>query len=232
MFWEEEKSKQQYQVPDDVSDLVFNIDCRELPVDHIYDLGEALVKHLPWFDQEESCAIHAIHLAGSQNGWERPDPELGQKLILSRRTKLILRAPKERHDEINQALNGVTLDIEDCSLTIGKSKVKALSSQGTIFSRHIVLEDGEAEDENKFLMRLAKILQDRDIRVKKALCGVINEIKTLEGPIQTRSIMFSGLGPDESVQLQQIGIGAGRHMGCGIFIPHKGIDAVKKADDD
>ncbi len=52
------------------------------------------------------------------------------------------------------------------------------------------------------------------------------------GPIQTRSIMIADLRAEESVRLQQEGIGPMRHMGCGIFIPHKGIDAVKKAEDD
>jgi CRISPR/Cas system CSM-associated protein Csm4 (group 5 of RAMP superfamily) len=40
--------------------------------------------------------------------------------------------------------------------------------------------------------------------------------------------MLASLTPDESLRLQQHGLGPHRTMGCGIFIPHKGIDAVKK----
>ena len=37
---------------------------------------------------------------------------------------------------------------------------------------------------------------------------------------------------EESVRIQQEGIGDMRTMGCGIFIPHKGIDAVRTSEDD
>ena len=58
------------------------------------------------------------------------------------------------------------------------------------------------------------------------------EIEGPDGTLQTRSIMIAGLTPEESVRIQQEGIGPLREMGCGIFIAHKGIDAVKKAEDD
>jgi CRISPR/Cas system CSM-associated protein Csm4 (group 5 of RAMP superfamily) len=40
--------------------------------------------------------------------------------------------------------------------------------------------------------------------------------------------MLADLKPEESLRLQQQGLGPHRLMGCGIFIPHKGIDAVHK----
>ena len=48
MFWQEETSKDRFQVPDAIVDLAFNIDCRELPVDHAYELSHALRKTLGW----------------------------------------------------------------------------------------------------------------------------------------------------------------------------------------
>jgi CRISPR-associated protein Cas6 len=231
MFWQED-DKQEYQVSDDIVDLVFSIDCRELPVDHAHSLGEALCNALPLLGEDDRCAIHSIHLAGSQNGWERPDPSLGQKLVLSRRTKLTLRVPQEHKAQIEDTLNGMTLDIDGHPLTIGKAKPKTLSKQGTIFARHIALEPGEDTDENAFLMRIVADLKARGIRVKKALCGITQQIDTPQGPLLTRSIMLADLTADESVQLQQEGLGSHRHLGCGIFIPHKGIDAVKKQEDE
>jgi CRISPR-associated protein Cas6 len=231
MFWQEDDS-QEFQVSEDIVDLVFNIDCRELPVDHAHSLGAALCEALPLLGEDDRCAIHSIHLAGSQNGWERPDPSLGQKLILSRRTKLTLRVPQEHKTQIEQALNGVTLDVDGHPLTIGKAKPKTLSRQGTIFARHIALEPGEESDENAFLTRIVKDLKSRGIRVKKALCGITQQIETPDGPLLTRSVMLADLPPEQSVQLQQEGLGSHRHLGCGIFLPHKGIDAVKKQEDE
>jgi len=232
MFWQDDDTPQESQIPDDIIDLAFNIQCRELKVDHAYALGEALSQEAPALKEDERCAVHSIHVAGSQNGWERPDPNLGQKLMLSRRTKLIIRIPQELREQVQQALDGVTLDIEGDPLTIGKAKTKKLSKLGTIFARHVVLEPGEENDENRFMMRVAQELQSRGIHIKKALCGISEEIQTPEGPLLTRSIMLADLSTEDSVRLQQHGIGEHRLMGCGIFIPHKGIDAVKKAEDE
>lgn len=232
MFWQEDDKPKAFEVPDDIVDLVFDIQCRELPVDHQRDLAEALRRHLPDLADDERIGVHSIHTAGSQNGWERPDPNLGQRLVPSRRTKLRIRVPSERIDEIQRALDGVDLDIDGCRLTIGKAKEKPLSTQGTVFARHVVLEAGEASDENAFMHRVVGQLAERGIRVKKALCGKTNRLRGVDGPVETRSLMIAGLSPEEAVELQQRGVGPLRHMGCGIFIPHKGIDPVRKAEDD
>lgn len=232
MFWQDDDKPKAFKVPDDVVDLLFDIECRELPVDHAQSLSAALAAHLPGLGEDGDVGLHTVHLAGSQNGWERPDPALGQKLILSRRTKLTLRVPKAREDTVRETLNGVELDVEGCRMRIGKAKRKPLSSQGTIFSRYVALQEGEAEDEHAFLQRIVSTLAERGIRVKKALCGKTATMAGPDGPIQTRSIMLADLTAEESVQLQEQGIGPLREIGCGIFIPHKGIEAVKKAEDD
>jgi hypothetical protein len=38
--------------------------------------------------------------------------------------------------------------------------------------------------------------------------------------------MVAELRPEESITLQQRGIGEHQHLGCGLFIPHKGIREV------
>ena len=91
MLWQEDNQKPGFEVDDSVVDLLFNIECRELPVDHIYHLSKAVHEALPGHESTD-VGIFPIHLAGSQNGWERPDESLGQHLILSKRTKLILEA--------------------------------------------------------------------------------------------------------------------------------------------
>jgi len=232
MFWQEDDNKQKFQVPDDVQDLLFDIRCRELPVHHIHALSTALLAQLPWLADEPQAAIHEIHLAGSQNGWERPDPELGQKLILSRRTKLTLRLPKHRIEQAREALHGARLDIDGHAMTIGPAKTKPLAKQSTIFARSLVLAPGEEQDELAFLQRMVEELQQRHIKVKKAMPGKTQDILTPDGPLATRSLMVADLSTDQSVALQQQALGEHRLLGCGIFLPHKGIEAVKQAGDD
>jgi CRISPR-associated protein Cas6 len=149
--------------------------------------------------------------------------------VLSHRTKLAIRVPSERRDALQGQLEGVTLDVAGCPLTVVKGKIRPLSKQTTLFSRYVVIP-GE-RDENAFLHWAATELKKIDIRVRKALCGKATPLETPEGPLATRSLMLADLTLEESLRLQQEGIGSHRHMGCGIFIPHKGIDAVGKADD-
>ncbi len=225
MFWQVEEPGRDFPIPDDVVDLSFQIDCRELPVDHAFDLACALRESAPWIAEDDRIGIHTVHLAGSQNGWERPDPGSGQLLMLSRRTKLSIRVPRERIDALQEALYGIELDIGGCPMIIGKGKIRPLSSEPTIFSRQVVSED---DDEDRFLEWAADELSAMGIRIRKALCGKTRSLNTPEGAIRTRSLMLADLPVQESVRLQQQGLGALRMLGCGIFIPHKDISAARE----
>jgi CRISPR-associated protein Cas6 len=227
MLWQEDRTETAFQVPDDIVDVLFSLDSKRLPVDHAHALSAALQRAVPWIaDEESAVGIHTVHVAGSQNGWERPEHGTDSHLILSRRTKLTIRVPKERTDALLEDLVGKTLDVAGCSLTIGSGKIRPLSKETTLFSRFVVTRPQDTED--AFLDRSAEALSDRGIRIRKALCGKTTPLSTPSGTLLTRSLMLADLSPEESVLLQQQGLGPHRKMGCGIFIPHKGIAAVGK----
>ncbi|MBK5929208.1 type I-MYXAN CRISPR-associated protein Cas6/Cmx6 [Halochromatium salexigens] len=228
MFWQESDSEpQQPQVPDDVIDLMFPLQrCKSLPVDHAHALSEALISAVAWLADEPRAAIHTIHVAGSQNGWERPSHGREQHLLPSRRTKLGIRLPRARADELKTALEGRTLEIEGSSFTLGPAKERPLSPERTLFARYVVANADENEDQ--FLQRIASELGQRGIKIRKALCGKTISLSTPTGPMLTRSLMLAELNHDDAIALQQQGIGTHQSMGCGIFLPHKGIDAVAK----
>jgi CRISPR-associated protein Cas6 len=222
MFWHEETPKEEFQVPDDLVDVLFSLKGRQIPVDHAQALSAALESALPWLADEPDAAVHLIHVAGSQNGWQRPE----DLLHISRRTKLVLRLPTARLEDARR-LVGQTLDLGGHRVEVGEFTTRPLSTQGTMFARYVVSDASESED--AFLRRVADELSAMDVRVRKALCGKSAVIRTPEGPVHTRSLMLADLSPEEAVRLQRRGLGSGRRMGCGIFIPHKGIEAVKKA---
>ena len=230
MFWEEDDKLKEDQVPENIIDLLFTIKCREIPVDHAHALSVALKKILPVIEEDERISIHTIHVAGSQNGWERPEFSTEERILLSHRTKMMLRVPKERAAEIKAQLNGTAIDLQECRLEIGKAKEKPLSKQTTIFSRYVRCEPDE--EEMAFLERVVGELKSRGIKARKMLCGKTTELHTPDGPVATRSLMLADLSLEDSIRLQEEGLGPGRDMGCGIFIPHKGIDAVKESHDD
>jgi CRISPR-associated protein Cas6 len=225
MFWQEDEQESTSKVSDDIVDVRFSIDCRRLPVDHAYALSAALLDAVPWLADDPSVGVHTVHVAGSQNGWERPSHGSDQDLVVSRRTKLTIRLSKTRMGELIEDLKGKTLNIAGNPLTIGEPKTRSLSKETTLFSRYVAAHPAQSEDE--FLSWAAMELRKIDVRVRKALCGRDTPLSTPHGMIHTRSLMLADLSPDESVRLQQTGLGPHRQMGCGIFIPHKGIEAVR-----
>jgi CRISPR-associated protein Cas6 len=226
MFWQEDETHSLFQVPDDIVDVLFSVDCKRLPVDHAHALSAALQGAAPWIADEERLGVHTVHVAGSQNGWERPEHGTDSHLILSRRTKLTIRVPKKRMDALLEDLVGKRLDVAGCPLIIGSGKVRPLSKEATLFSRFVVTRPQDSED--AFLEWSAQTLSDQGIRIRKALCGKTTPLSTPDGILLTRSLMLADLSQEESVRLQQEGLGPYRKMGCGIFIPHKGIEAVAK----
>ncbi len=226
MFWREDPSERECEATEDVVDILFTIDCKRLPVDHAHALSSALMQALPWFREEADAGVHTIHVAGSQNGWERPLHGSESQLIVSRRTKLTIRMRHERLDDLIQGLRGRTLDIAGCPLIVGEAKLRPLSKETTLLARYVVCQDGE--DEETFLRRMALELHHLNVGVRKALCGKTTTLTIPGGGLQTRSLLLADLSPAESIRLQVTGLGPHRHMGCGLFIPHKGVASVRK----
>ncbi len=162
---------------------------------------------LPWLRTEPNAGIHQIHVAESGNGWYRPDESSGQRLHLSRRTKMVLRLPKERLGQARR-LVGATLDVGDCPLEVGKSSVRPLSTLPTLFARYVAAPP--ESDEQQFLAHAAGLLEGEGFPVRKLVCGRAHVIRTPGSDILTRSLMVADLEVHASVRLQQRGLGPGR----------------------
>ena len=226
MLWEDDDKKQEFIVPDDVVDLVFRINCKQIPTTHAWELQQAMYEALPWLESESEVGIHQIHGAASGNGWERP-PD-GELMHLAHRARMYLRVPRDKIEHARK-LTGTTLDIDGYTVEVGDADVKLLNPIQTIFARYVIGPEGI--DEDGFLQWVVDELKQRDIQVRKMLCGINHVIKTPQGEQQTHSLMIADLDKPTSLKLQEKGIGPGRHLGCGIFLPHKGIRAVGETED-
>jgi len=230
MFWEEDEDKTlPYAVPEDVIDLVFSIKAKTLPLNHAWALSRETLKHLPWFAEDPIAGIHQIHVAESNNGWMRPDDDEENALLYpSRRTKMTLRIPIEKIEEAKK-LSGVILDIDDHSLQLGSSKKKIFSNASVIFSRYVLSDVSETEHD--FLSRMSQELAAKtNFKVKKMLCGKSHVIKTPDKDLTTRHLMIADLDSDTSIKIQQLGLGESRILGCGLFLPHKGIKSLNAGE--
>jgi len=227
MYWQEDPREQVVVDHGEVTDISFQIRCRTLPVDHAWALSAAVQQLLPWIATEAGAGVHTIHVAESGNGWMRPDGA-DDLLYLSRRTRLQVRVPRHRVEDA-QALIGQTLDVAGHALSIEKASLKPLSAFTTVFSRYVVTD--AQRDENAFLASMVQELARLDIRPMKMLCGIEKSLATPDHPVHTRSLMIADLTPAESLRLQQSGLGPLRHLGCGLFLPHKDIKEVGQAQE-
>jgi CRISPR-associated protein Cas6 len=213
--------------PGDVVDAVFAISCRSLPVDHAYALSQAIEAVLPWFADEPLAGLHLIHGASSGSGWMRPEGP-GATLQLSRRAKLALRLPGRRVQDA-AALVGQTMQVAGSTLRVEALSVRTLSRIASLFSRRVVLAGTRGEVD--FVVVAQGELAALGIRPAEILCGLTTTIATPAGTHDARSLMLSGLAPEQSLALQQHGLGTLRKLGCGLFIPHKDIGDLKSRTD-
>lgn len=226
MLWDDEVKKTDFVVSDNVVDLSFKIACKQIPTTHAWELSQAMVALLPWLSDEPEVGIHQIHGATSGNGWERPAD--GELIYLSKRTRMEIRIPRSRLEE-TLSLIGKKIDIAGFEVEIGQHIEKKLSPLSTLFSRYVVVPEGL--DEDGFMQWVVDELAKRNIQLRKMLCGMTHTIRIPEKGIETRSIMIADLDKETSIALQEQGIGDYRQLGCGIFIPHKGVAAVGETED-
>ena len=222
MFWnQEEETPVPYQVPDDVFDLVFRLRGTSLDIDHAFALSTALQAHL----SDDLCArigVHGVRMAGSGNGWNRPE-QSDAALPLSRRARLAIRVHQDDSEEVGQIMDR-TLQIGHQQVTLGSSVIRKLSTIGTLYARAVCCDREQSETD--FLTEMAALLKQMNIKVSKMICGRCGEIRAADETIFTRALMVADLEAEESVALQQQGLGQGRMLGCGLFVPHRGIDPV------
>lgn len=222
MYWQEDNDNPgTYQIPDDIVDIVFKLQGTRLIVDHAQSLASAICECLPTASHDK-IGVHRIRIAESGNGWTRPDEPLAE-MHLSRRTRLVIRVAKSEFEQVSD-LSGFDLNLGGEALKLGSTSIRNLSGLTTLFSHGIVCDASQSESE--FLKEMALTLSQMSIDVKKMICGRSQTIRSNRGPIFSRALMVADLTPAESVELQQQGIGTDRLLGCGLFIPHKGIEPV------
>jgi CRISPR-associated protein Cas6 len=227
LFWrEEDEPKARFEVPDDVFDLVFRLRGARLAIDHAHALAQALQARL----DAAICTrigVHGVHMADSGNGWNRPQGG-GTEIPLSRRARLVIRLHRDDHDEVAR-ITDQTLQLDECELHIGESSIRKLSSLGNQYARAVCCDPEQTEPE--FLAQVAADLQCLGIVVARMICGRCGEVRRDNSSMFTRALLVADLKPAESVTLQQQGLGEGRLLGCGLFVPHRGIDPVFTAQE-
>jgi len=217
--------------PANMTDVVFKMSCASLPVDHAQSLASAVIGCAPWLREIETAGVHPVHVAGSQNGWQRP--EQGDVLNLPRRTRLIIRVSNVRASELIETLSGRELDISGHRLLVESGRVRDLIPAASLFSRYVYFPgiDDLQHDETPLVNAVVEWCNQRGFQPGKLLCGKFQTISTDNGPLMARSVLLADVPAAESIVIQSDGIGHQRLLGCGMVLMHKDTGPIHLADE-
>ena len=228
MHWRDSNQPDEVNYTASVADVAFRMECPRIVVDHAYALLQSIQERLPWFAAEEKAGVHSIHGAESSHGWFRPADGKEASILLSKRVPMVLRVPLNRVTDCD-VLSGMTLPVADTVIKLGRCKVRPIRPSPTLFARRIVT--GREEPEAEFLDRIQNTLRKMDITAPKLLPGRSTTVDTPEQRLTARSLLLADLSLPDSVRVQETGLGEGRKLGCGLFVPYKSITPVKRAAD-
>ena len=190
-------------------DLAFALPGGALPREHRRALAEAVEQALPWLPDLPAAGVHRLNVAAGN----------GSDALLSQRTRLTLRLPRERAADA-AALVGAELIVGGRRLRLGAMQARELRPHGTLYA-HLVAAD--AGDELDFLREARAELEALGVPCR-TICG--RHQVTESGTLQGWSLMLDGLSASGALRVLEAGLGRYRRLGCGLFVPHKSAAAV------
>jgi len=190
-------------------DLAFKLTGSTVPVDHGYALYSAISRILPEIHGAKNIGVHPIRGTYSGNG----------ELMLRDSSRLVIRLESERIGEFLK-LAGKRLEIDSHTLRVGIPEVRLLRPRTSLYSRLVTikgfmeppafLEASRRQLEKIGAKAEIQVGERRTFRVKdKQVVGF--EVAALE------------LDTEDSLRLQENGLGGRRHMGCGIFVARSSV---------
>lgn len=198
------------QIGERAVDLVFAVSGMRLPAGYASALWEALVGRLPWLADEPGVGVHAIR-----------SPSDGAGLLLSRRARLALRLPSRRQADALR-LTGECLEVEGERLKVGAARARALEPYPTLSARFVATG---AVDELSHQEAVAAMLVAIGMPLR-FICGRMRTVRTGGTTVSGAEVVMHELRPEQSLAMQQHGLGGERHLGCGLFLPHKTISDI------
>lgn len=188
-------------------DLAFRVMGATLPVDHGYALYSAINRLVPALHDARDIGVHPIRGRYVGEG----------SLHLTPFSRLVIRLPDDRIRPFLQ-LAGKTLDVDGHRLSVGVPETRALRPAATLYSRLVTIK-GFMEPE-VFLEAAGRQLQEMGVTADLRV-GERRTLRVKDKQVVGFEVTALGLDAEDSVRLQDMGIGGRRRMGCGVFVPLK-----------
>ena len=196
---------------DETVDAVFPLEGLSLRRDHAQSLQQALRERLSWLGEDFRTGIHPVKVV---HGGE-------ESALLPRRARLLIRVSKQRYDDLTN-LAGAELNVDGHLVHLGTPHARELEPHATLYAYRVA---AESDDELPFMAAVNAELAELAIGGER-VCGKRHTMVVSGAVLNTFSLMLHQLSPEQSLRLQQHGLGPQRLLGCGIFVPHKSAAAV------
>ncbi len=192
-------------------DAIFSVEGHTLPREHAQPLQQSLCGLFPWLAHDAVAAVMPLKLVES-------DAEMA---TLPKRLQLVLRVMNSRMPDV-LAVAGREVSVAGCTLRLDKPHFRELRPHATLYAYKVA---SAGNGELAFMETMDQELARLSIRGER-VCGKRSQMVVAGQVLETFSLMLHALTPDQSLRLQQFGLGPHRLLGCGVFVPHKSAAAV------
>ena len=191
-------------------DLAFRLMGSRIPVDHGYALYAAINRVVPELHDAQDIGVHPIRGRFDGNGC----------LVLSPTSRLIVRAPDDRIREFLK-LAGKTLEVDGNRFQVGVPEVRALRPAAALSARLVTIKGFMATE--PFIEAAKRQLETMGVTAALQ-SGERRTFQIKDKQVVGFELLASELDAEDSIKLQEIGIGGRRRMGCGVFVEVRSDD--------
>ncbi len=193
-------------------ELRFKVTGKTIPADHGYVLYSSLSRLLSEVHRENGIAIQPIR--GQQAG--------DRQLQLCDWSRLVVRAAAEQIPALVQ-LSGKQLNLAGSLIRIGVPQVFSLTPTPALRSRLVTIKLDQERNgpftSERFAEAARKQLDTLSISREAFLSiGRRRTLRIKDKEVIGFETIIQRLTADESIALQERGLGGRRHMGCGVFV--------------
>ncbi|MGH8659237.1 MAG: type I-MYXAN CRISPR-associated protein Cas6/Cmx6 [Gammaproteobacteria bacterium] len=189
-------------------DLAFRLSGATVPVDHGYALYSALSRVVSEIHSDRRIGVQPIRGVYAGDG----------TLHLAPFSRLILRLPDEQI-RTYLTIAGKKLEIDSHPVSAGAPQTRALRPVARLRARLVTIK-GFLENDS-FLDAANRQLEALGITGHIHL-GERRTLRVKDKQVVGFEVAVSGLTAEESLTLQEKGLGGRRRMGCGMFVPWRG----------
>lgn len=206
-------------------DIFFRVIGKEVPTDHGYALYGALSRILEtrkdqWMHGNPHIGLHTIRGERVGNG----------RLLVGPNARLGLRLSSELLPRCLK-LAGKSLELDGCRLRVGVGETQTLTPAATLHCRIVTTKNGH--NPTRFDAEIARQCTALGIRHKVFRAPKVSGendgrdpsrriIRVKNKRIVGYAVLATELTVEESILLQERGLGGRRRMGCGVFVPLAG----------